>query len=202
MIVLTKDNERDIIKESLNILNEGGIIAYPTESFYALGVKATNEEAIKRLFKLKGRPLDKPLPVIVGDMDTLRAIVRDIPSQAEDLISRYWPGPLTLIFEARDVIPSILTGGIRKIAVRIPGEGFSLHLASAIRFPITSTSANPSSMPPARSAGEVKDYFGGGIDLIVDGGETHGGLPSTIVDVTCKPPIIVRQGRLSIPPQV
>lgn len=201
-ITLTRDNEDRVIEESLRVLNEGGIVAYPTESFYALGVKATDEEAIERLFKLKERPFDKPLPVIAGDIKTLKSIVKEIPPKAEPLISRYWPGALTLIFEALDNIPDLLTGKTGKVAVRIPAEGFALYLVRKAGFPITATSANPSSMPPASSAKVVRDYFDDRIDLIVDGGETPGGLPSTIIDVTCKPPKLIRKGRLSIPQQV
>lgn len=196
VLALTKDNEKDIIKVSLKILKDGGIVAYPTESFYALGVRAEDEEAVKRLFKLKGRSEDKPLPVIIGDINTLKSIVKVIPSQAERLISRHWPGPLTLIFEAIDNLPVLLTGGTGKVAVRIPGEGFALSLAHDAGFPITATSANPSSLQPAISAGEVRDYFDENVNLIVDAGKTPGGKPSTIVDITCHPPMLIRQGRL------
>jgi len=198
VMTLTQHNEKAIIKEALRILKRGGIIAYPTESFYALGVDATDEKAVKRLFTLKRRSYKKPIPVIVGEIALLRSIVTEIPSHAQPLIERYWPGPLTLVFEAAETIPLILTGKGHTIAVRIPGEGFSLHLAKAADFPITSTSANPSSLPPAKDAEEVERYFHDAVDLIVDGGETPGGLPSTIVDVTCKSPMIIREGRLRV----
>jgi len=198
VLPLAGDRYQEVINESIEILKGGGIIAYPTESFYALGAIATDIPAVKRIFKLKGRPVDKPIPVIVSSIDVLKSIVREVPPQAYPLISKYWPGPLTLVFEALNTLPQLLTGGTGKIGVRIPGEGPALLLARQINLPITATSANPSSLAPAINAEMVMDYFGEGVDLIVDGGETPGGKPSTIVDITCQPPKIVRHGRLTI----
>jgi L-threonylcarbamoyladenylate synthase len=184
--------------ESLKILQKGGIVAYPTESFYALGVLATDERAVRRLYELKKRPPDKPLPVIVGDMDILKSLVRCIPPQAEALIKRFWPGPLTLIFEAQDSIPVLLTGGTGKIAIRIPGESVALQLTKAVKLPITATSANLSSKPPAERCDEVINYFKDGVDLIIDGGKTPGGKPSTIVDITVTPLRVLREGSIPL----
>jgi L-threonylcarbamoyladenylate synthase len=197
-LVFTKDIPEKVITESLKVLKNGGIVAYPTESFYALGVLATDERAIKKLYELKKRPSEKPLPIIVGDMDTLKSIVKYIPSQAEDLMKRFWPGPLTLIFEAQDNLPALLTGNTGKVAVRIPGDSFALYLARASKFPITATSANISARPPAERADEVINYFGDNVDLIIDAGKTPGGKPSTIVDVTVIPPRVLRKGIISL----
>ncbi len=194
----TKKLPERIITEALKILKNNGVIAYPTESFYALGVLAINESAVKRLYELKKRPTGKAMPIIVGDMDTLKSIVRFIPLQAKELMKRFWPGPLTLIFEAQDELPLLLTGSTGKVAVRIPGESAAFYLARAAGFPVTATSANPSSRPPATTADEVKNYFGDNIDLVIDAGETPGGKPSTIVDVTITPPKVLREGRLNI----
>lgn len=191
-----KENSDGIFTKSLEVLKTGGIIAYPTESFYALGVPASDENAIKKLYGLKRRPADKPLPIIVGDMDALKSVVKRIPPQAEELMKKFWPGPLTIIFEARENVPVLLTGGSGRVAVRIPGESIALRLARAIKIPITSTSANPSGKPPAADADAVVNYFGDKIDLIIDGGETAGGKPSTIVDVTAEPFKILREGRI------
>ena len=196
-MTLRKNFTGEIIAESLGILKNSGIIAYPTESFYALGVLATDKEAVRRLYALKERPAVKPLPVIVGDMETLESVITNIPSSAEYLIKRFWPGPLTLIFKARENIPGLLTGNTGKVAVRIPGESVALDLARALRLPITATSANPSGKPPAQYPDAVIDYFRGKIDLVIDGGKTPGGRPSTIVDVTVTPPEILRQGSIS-----
>ena len=149
LILPFTERDADIIfTKSAEILKSSGIIAYPTESFYALGVLAMDKDAINRLFALKRRSADKPLPLIIGDMDTLASIVKHVPVQAEKLIERFWPGPLTLIFKAKDNIPALLTGGSGKVAVRIPGESIALHLVRMVGLPVTSTSANPSGKPP------------------------------------------------------
>ena len=196
LMPFTKKNSEIIFTKSSEILKNSGIIAYPTESFYALGVLATDKDAVEKLYKLKKRRAEKPLPIIVGDINSLASIVKSIPPGAEDLIKKYWPGPLTLIFDAQDNIPDLLTGTKRKLAVRIPGESAALRLVRALKFPITSTSANPSGKPPAEESGEIINYFGNKIDLIIDGGKTPGGKPSTIVDVTVTPPKVLREGSI------
>lgn len=198
VLSLSKETSEEIIRESLIILKKGGVIVYPTESFYALGVLATDKIAVRRVYELKKRPAEKPLPVIVGDMTTLESIVEAIPPQARPLMERFWPGPLTLIFAARSTLPDSLTGGTGKVAIRIPGEGIALHIARAAKCPITSTSANPSASPPAQKSTEVTDYFGDKIDLLIDIGETPGGRPSTIVDVTVVPPKVIREGAIHL----
>jgi L-threonylcarbamoyladenylate synthase len=192
-----KIDSGDIIAaESLDILRRGGIIAYSTESYYALGVLATDEAAVKKLIEIKNRPPEKPLPVIVGDMDTLKSIVKKIPDSANELIQRHWPGPLTIIFEARSNVPELLTCGTGKVAVRIPGESAALYLAKTLKVPFTATSANPSSKQPADSPDMVKNYFRDDLDLLIDAGMLPGGKPSTIVDVTVIPPRILREGKV------
>jgi L-threonylcarbamoyladenylate synthase len=186
------------ISKILKVLKHGGIIAYPTESFYALGVLATDNRAINKLFEIKKRPAEKPLPIIVGDMKVLKSVVKSIPVQAEELIKRFWPGSLTIVFEAQNHIPGLLTGNTGKIAVRIPGESVALHLAKALKFPITATSANISKQPPSEDTDGVIKYFGDQIDLIIDGGRTPGGMPSTIVDATVKPLKILRKGSIEL----
>jgi L-threonylcarbamoyladenylate synthase len=192
------ENAEGIFAEALTVLKRGGIVAYPTESFYALGVLTTDEEALKKLFALKERPADKPLPVIVGDMDTLMTIVRDVSGQAGDVMKRYWPGPLTLILQANDKVPPLLTAGTGRVAVRIPGASAALDLAKALKMPITATSANPSGRAPAETAEEVISYFKDKVDLIINAGKTPGGRPSTIADVTVTPPRILREGRIAM----
>lgn len=185
-----------VITRALQILKKGGIIAYPSESFYALGVMINDETALKRLYTLKKRHLEKAMPLIIGNKDALVSIVKSIPLQAEKLIKNFWPGPLTIIFEAKDSVPQLLTGKKKTVAARIPGDSFALYLAKAADFPITATSANLSGKAPAQKPQEVIDYFGEGIDLIIAGGKTPGGKPSTIIDVTVTPPKILREGAI------
>jgi L-threonylcarbamoyladenylate synthase len=185
------------VDDSLKILEQGGIVAYPTESFYALGVNALNEPAVKKLLHLKKRPAEKAIPVIIGTRSLLETIVKTIPFQARNLMDQFWPGALTLIFYAGEIVPELLLGGGGKIAVRIPGDSFALALAQASPFPVTATSANTSGGNPSRRAQEVVQYFGNEVDLVIDQGETPGGEPSTILDVTVEPSRVIRKGKIS-----
>ncbi|MBI5049664.1 MAG: threonylcarbamoyl-AMP synthase [Nitrospirae bacterium] len=193
---LHENPEEKILKKAIEVLRAGGVAAYPTESFYGLGVNAFNEDALRRLYELKKRPLDKPMPVIAGSIKVIVSIVRVVTPEAEDLMRKFWPGALTIVFNAVDTVPDALTGDTGKIAVRIPGNSFALNLAKTAGFPITATSANLSGRPPAQSAEEIIDYFGEEIDLIIDAGRTPGGKPSTIVDVTVTPVRVLREGRV------
>ncbi len=195
-ILKIDDDQEMVLTEAVRFLKSGGIIAYPTETFYAIGVNAMDEGALKKLYKLKGRPQKKPLPVIIGDKKRLKTLIKRLSPQAEKLIKRFWPGPLTIVFEASLDIPELLTAKTGKIAVRIPGEKIALGLLKKAGFPITSTSANPSGKPPATRPEKVIKYFGNRIVLLIDGGKTPGGKPSTIVDVT-GPMKILREGAVS-----
>ena len=198
IIPFNENSSANIIIDSLEIVERGGIIAYPTESFYALGVLATDEKALENLFLLKNRPAEKPLPLIVGAPEVLATVVKRVPERALDLMKRYWPGPLTIVFEAADNISDLLTAGTGKVAVRVPGESVALRLAREGGIPITATSANISTKPPADNPDAVLDYFGDSIDLIIDGGRTPGGRPSTIIDATVDPIKVLREGRVSL----
>lgn len=183
------------ISRAIEILLAGGIAAYPTETFYGLGAKFDNARAVERIYTIKHRPQDKALPVIIANHEQLSLLTGSIPEMAETLISTFWPGPLTLILHAR---PGLTEGIVheRKVAVRMPGPSFALDLVTATGFPITSTSANPTGMPPARNSGMIIDYFSLGIDLVVDGGEAASRRPSTIVDLCGELPRIVRDGAI------
>jgi L-threonylcarbamoyladenylate synthase len=196
LLKVTVTNLREVLKTAVETLKTGGIVAYPTETFYGLGVKFDLEQSLKRLYEIKQRPKDKAMPLIIGEKRLLASIASSINSAAESLIDGFWPGPLTLLVPAGENISEWLTAGTRNIAVRVPGESFALELARHAGFPITSTSANISGFPPARDAATVRKYFSDDIDLIVDGGEAPGGLPSTIVDTTGNGMRIVREGAI------
>jgi L-threonylcarbamoyladenylate synthase len=192
---LNDRSSAEIIHEAAQVLAQGGIIAYASESSYALGVQALDKNSLQRLFEIKQRPEGKPVPLIVGSMDILRTVAT-VPAQAEELIEQYWPGPLTIIFPAQATLHSLLTGTTGNVAMRIPGNKIALDLAKAFAAPLTATSANISGSPPAETAGDITDYFGDKIDLLIDSGRAPGGQPSTILDVTVIPPVIVRQGSI------
>lgn len=186
----------EILREAVDILLAGGVIAYPTETFYALGVKFDRDESLERLYTLKKRPREKALPLIIGSTEMLSDLSPPIGSTVRSLMDTFWPGPLTLVLPALSVLPDNITAGTHTIAVRIPGKSFALRLAQAARFPITATSANTSGSPPAADAQTVTEYFNATLDLIVDGGITPGGSPSTIVDVTGERALILREGAI------
>lgn len=191
----------NIIGDNLSVivasLLSGGIVAYPTESYYALGVKADHEGAVRRLYQLKRRPSEKAIPILISDPSDLGDLVRTVPSRAYRLMQEFWPGALTLVFRSSGSLPPLLLGGTDKVALRVPGQGFALDLVRASGFPVTATSANVSGQEPARDADHVIRSFGDGIDIVADLGPAPGGKPSTIIDVTTVLPSIIREGRIS-----
>jgi len=179
------------------VIRDGGIIAYPTESSYALGVDPSNPEAVKRLFCLKGRPESVAMPLIAGDMKDVRGVTKEISALGNQLIEKFWPGPLTLIFEAADDLPRLLTGDKGGIGIRISAYPLCKRLTKAIGHPLTSTSANSTGDPPALDVMEIEAYFNGRIELILDGGRLAEGPASTVVDVRGERPIILREGAVN-----
>ncbi len=187
-------NLEQVLHYTADMLKKGGIIAYPTETFYGLGAKFDMEDSLKKLYDIKQRPEEKAMPLIIGNKELLTVITASMNKTAVSLMDRFWPGPLTLIFPAKENLSEYITAGTHKVAVRIPGESFALYLAITASFPITATSANLSGTSPAQDAETVIRYFGDKIDLIIDGGTTSGGLPSTIIDVTGDEIKLLREG--------
>lgn len=189
-------NLEQVLHYTADMLKKGGIIAYPTETFYGLGAKFDMEDSLKKLYDIKQRPEEKAMPLIIGNKELLTVITASMNKTAVSLMDRFWPGPLTLIFLAKENLSEYITAGTHKVAVRIPGESFALYLAITASFPITATSANLSGTSPAQDAETVIRYFGDKIDLIIDGGTTSGGLPSTIADVTGDEIKLLREGMI------
>jgi L-threonylcarbamoyladenylate synthase len=182
------------IVPAVEFLRAGGVVAYPTETFYGLGVDALNQEAIRKIFSIKGRSFVQPLLILIPDQSYLPRCVAEVPEKARHLMEHFWPGPLTMLFSASPQLPSILTAGTKKIAIRISSHSIARALTSAFAGPLTSTSANISGERSPATAKEVFSHLGGMIDLIIDGGKTPGQMPSTIIDVTFSPPQLVREG--------
>jgi L-threonylcarbamoyladenylate synthase len=176
------------------VIEAGGLVAFPTESFYGLGADALDTEAIARVFEVKGRPEQKALLVLVDSIDMAAGLAARISDGARALMARHWPGPLTLVLEAAARVPAGLTGGTGTIGVRMPGHAVARALVRSAGRPITAPSANPSEAPPPRTAAAVRGYFEGLVELILDGGTTAGGPGSTVADCTVWPPRILRQG--------
>ena len=188
----------EALKKASVIIKKGGVVAYPTETFYGLGVKYDDLTALKKLYGIKYRSWNKALPLIIGERRELDLIASGMTVSAEKLAKKFWPGPLTLLLPARPDISEFITAKTGKIAVRIPGTSFALDLARSLGFPITATSANISGMPPADTADDVIRYFGDALDLIIDCGKTPGGKPSTIVDASGQKIRFLRAGAITI----
>jgi L-threonylcarbamoyladenylate synthase len=184
--------------EARRVLHSGGVLALPTETFYALAVNPFDEGALARLFSLKERPAGKPVLVLVGDPAMLPQVAGEVPAAGARLLARFWPGPLTLILPAREGLPELLTGGSGTIGVRVPRQAVTCRLLASLGFPVTGTSANRSGAAPLVGAAAVAREFGDRVDLILDAGPCPGGLPSTIVDVTSIPPRLVRAGAVPL----
>ena len=188
--------EADRLRQAAGVIHSGGIVAYPTETYYGLGVDALNTEAVERLFKVKGRDPAMPISIIIEDVKQLEVVAREVPSEARVLIEKFWPGPLTILFWKSERLSGVLTGGTNKIGVRIPDHTVALQFLRVVGKPLTATSANRSGRPGAVSAVSVDESLGDTIDLVLDGGDTPGGAESTIVDATFYPPRLVREGRV------
>lgn len=195
--VHTLENLDASLIKAAKIISCGGIVAVPTESFYGLAVDATSERAIERLLEVKQRPSDNPILILIPAITGLERYVRSISEKARQLMARFWPGGLTLVFEAGVRISPLLTAGTGKIGIRLSGHPVPAGLAHAAGVPITGTSANLSGKPACLSVEAIKAHFGKDVDLILDGGKTAGGRGSTVLDVTVHPPRIIREGVVS-----
>jgi L-threonylcarbamoyladenylate synthase len=182
------------LKTAAALIKRGGAVAFPTESFYGLGVNATDERAVQHLFHIKKRRSDRPVLILIPNRDMLDRYVARIPESADKLIAHFWPGGLTLVFEAGPDTPQSLTGGTGRIGVRISSHPVATGLSLNAGLPITGTSANLSGEPAATRAEQVVGSLQDSVDLILDGGPTQGGKGSTILDVTVDPPRILREG--------
>lgn len=181
-------------KNIRNILKSGGVIAFPTDTYYGLGVNPFNEKGIRKVFKIKSRETNKPLLVLVASEDQLDQLVQSRSPDVNRLIKHFWPAPLTLIFNAAPELPSNLIGGTCKVGVRLPSSSWTCQLIEEVGFPLTATSANKSNETNLRTADEVAQAFGNKIDLIIDAGPAPGGKVSTLLDTTVSPPKIIRRG--------
>lgn len=187
----------DIINAAGQILKQGGLVAFPTETVYGLGANALDEEAAKKTYAAKGRPSDNPLIVHIASLEDLYPITKKVPEKAVALAEKFWPGPLTMIFEKSELVPHGTTGGLETVAVRMPDNEVALALIRAGGGYVSGPSANKSGRPSPTMARHVLDDLEGRIDMILDGGPVHIGVESTIVDMTVEPPMILRPGAVT-----
>ena len=187
----------EAIRQAAQLIVNGRVVAFPTETFYGLAALATDYQAIDKLYQLKKRPAQKSLSILIADPAELDDWIETIPKQALHLMARFWPGPLTLVFAAAARLPTNLTADTGKIGVRSSSHPVAQALVREVGAPITATSANRSRSPSCRSAGEVITQLGSDLEAILDAGLTPGGKVSTIADVTTRPPKILRIGAIA-----
>ena len=194
---LRQPEAMEIIQTAAKILQEGGLVAFPTETVYGLGGNGLDGTACEKIYIAKGRPSDNPLILHISEFEELNPIVREISPAAQKLMDAFWPGPLTMVFPKSDIVPEKATGGLDTVAVRFPNHPVARAIIKAAGLPIAAPSANSSGKPSPTRASHVEFDLNGKIDMIVDGGAAEWGLESTIVDVSGEVPMILRPGAVT-----
>ena len=195
--VSPRDIDQDKIRVAAKIIRNGGLVVFPTETVYGLGANALNPNAVKRIFIVKGRPIDNPLIVHVAKTEWLYRYVEYVPKEARILAEKFWPGPLTFVLKKKDMIPDVVTAGLDTVAIRMPSHNVALALISSANTPIAAPSANKSGRPSPTRVEHVIEDLDGEVDCIIDSGETLIGIESTVLDLTEDPPIILRPGYIT-----
>jgi len=189
--------EPELILKAASVVRRGGIVVFPARCLYGLAADAFNEEAVERIFEIKGRRSEKPILVLADSFLMLSCLVRNIPPMAQKIMDNFWPGGITIVFEANDNLPSNLTAGTGRIGIRRPGHPVASALARAVGGPVTGTSANLSGIQGCLNVSEIDPDIAESVDLIIDAGELKGGTGSTVVDLTGELPVIIREGEIS-----
>jgi L-threonylcarbamoyladenylate synthase len=184
----------EAISRAVEVLRDGGIVAFPTDTVYGIGAHGMRPQAVERLYVVKERPRDKAIPLLLPGFDALPQVAADVPEVARALAAHYWPGALTIVLRRSPLVPDAVTAGGDTVAVRVPDHPLTQALMRALAAPLAATSANRSGEPAPDTAASVLAQLEGRIDLILDGGRCPGGVPSTVVDLTVNPPAILRAG--------
>ncbi len=194
---LSEKNNKGI-DEAAKVIKNGGVVAFPTDTFYGLAADPFNEDAIGKIFRIKQRSESKAILILVSELSQLGALVREIGKVEKRLMEKFWPGPLTIVFPASDKLPESLCAGSGSIGIRFPKHKVSLELIKKAGMPITATSANLSGGGNARTAEEVSRSLGDTVDMILDGGNSEGKLPSSVVRVEDGKVILLRKGPITL----
>jgi L-threonylcarbamoyladenylate synthase len=190
--------DKELIAEAAELIRSGQLVGFPTETVYGLGADGLDGEAVKLIFQAKGRPQDNPLILHVDSVEMAEQLVLEIPASAKTCIERFWPGPLTILFKRREIVPDIITAGLDTVAIRMPSHPVALELIRQSGTPIAAPSANTSGKPSPTRAEHVLEDMDGKIPMILDGGETGVGLESTVLDLTGITPMILRPGGVTL----
>jgi len=186
----------DVIAEAATTIRRGGLVVYPTETVYGLGADAFSSKAVTKIFNIKGRKADKPIPIAVNSIDMAHQVAELTPA-AEMLFKKLLPGPLMIIARAKPNVSKLITAGTGKVGIRFPNHPVALKLIDFVGGPITSTSANLSDKPAPLTIREALEQLGGKVDIALDAGKCKLGVPSTVVDATTRKPKILRKGPIS-----
>lgn len=185
------------IARAAEVLSNGGVVAYPTDTLYGLAVDPRRRSAMNNLFEIKGRSASQPIPLIAASLEQAERSAGRLPAIGRTLATRFWPGPLTLVIEASTALAAALHSDNGRVAVRVPAHAIARALAEAAGYVVTSTSANRSGEPAPAAADEVAAGLGEVVDLLLDGGAAPGGPPSTIVDIAGPEPVLLRAGAIA-----
>ena len=193
MTLIIKTDESGAPETTASILNAGGVIIYPTETLYGIGALVFCEDAVQRIYEIKGRPSGRPIPILVKDTDMLERVA-EVNDCALSLAKKFWPGALTLVLKEKGRLPALITAGTGKVAVRVSSNKFVKRLFQFIDSPLCSTSANISGEKNLLSFDYIRSTFRNKVDLIVDSGNIPPSKGSTIIDTTVRPPKLIREG--------
>jgi L-threonylcarbamoyladenylate synthase len=187
-----------VMRQAAQLLRAGALVAFPTETFYGLGAAGLDAAAARRVFAAKGRPASMPLLLLVDSRAMAASVAASIPAHAAELMDRHWPGALSLVLPAGRGVPVEVTAGTGTVGVRVSAHPVARALVRALGEPVTAPSANPTGGAPPTTAEGVLAHFRDVLDLVLDGGPTPGGAPSTVVDVTVDPPRVLRHGAITL----
>ena len=188
---------QDQIQTAVDLLRRGGVVAIPTDTLYGLAADPLDEGAVRRIFRLKGRPAGNPIPLLLSDPEDLHRWAARIPESARRLTDRLWPGPLTLVLRRSDEVPDVVTGGGDTVGLRVPDHSVPRSISRLLGAPLTGTSANRTGSPGLSTAHAVRCELSGEVDFVVDGVSGQDGRPSTVVDLSGDRPRILRLGAVS-----
>ncbi|QQK07418.1 L-threonylcarbamoyladenylate synthase [Miniphocaeibacter halophilus] len=187
-------SDYEYIKKAADIIRKNELVAIPTETVYGLGANGLSKEACKKIFEVKGRPQDNPLILHISEIEEIKNLILELPVDVKTLLENLWPGPLTVIFNKSDIVPSVVTAGGNTVAIRMPSHNIAREIIKKSGVPIAAPSANISGRPSPTTANDVYEDLKGKIPLIIDGGQSSIGIESTVLDVTEKPYTILRPG--------
>lgn len=194
ILQVNSENQKDVVEKAAKLLKEGELVAIPTETVYGLGANALDENAVKNIFKAKGRPQDNPLIVHISEIEEIYNLVEEFPQSARKLAEKFWPGPMTIILKKSSKIPPVVSAGLETVAIRLPGNEIASAIIKQAGVPVAAPSANLSGSPSPTDAQSVFDDMNGRIPLIVDGGRCDVGVESTVISLIGKKAKILRPG--------